>query len=232
MKLAIMQPYLFPYLGYFQLVAAVDHFVFYDDVNFIKRGWINRNNILLHGESHAFTVPLEKASQNKRIVDTMLKDLAGWKPKFIATLQHAYKQAPNFEQVLSLIEGVFDRGDTDIAALAAGSIQAVSDYLGLSPQWHTSSETLNEVRGKGPERILNICQQMGATTYFNPVGGMEIYDRQPFKEAGISLHFLKMASLEYPQQGDPFVPYLSIIDVMMHNSPTQIRPMLRSYELL
>lgn len=98
-----MQPYLFPYLGYFQLIQAVDKFILLDDVNFIKRGWVNRNRILVNGKDHLFSLPLQRASQFKKINDLKLADYPGWRNRFFKTLTHAYRQASQYEPVMKML---------------------------------------------------------------------------------------------------------------------------------
>ncbi len=233
MKLAIMQPYIFPYIGYFQLVYAVDSFVFYDDVNFIKRGWINRNNVLINGKAHLLSFPCIGASQNKLInevgVDLHDKQYA----KLEKSVEMAYKQAPYFNEVMPIINGVFNSGVTNIAQLAALSITSVCVYLELDRKFMFSSEDFHQSRGLDKaDRLINISRQLNADQYINAIGGMELYDKPYFKKEGINLSFLKPNLGTYNQFEEPFVPGLSIIDVLMFNSKIKVREILANYELV
>lgn len=232
MKLAIMQPYIFPYIGYFQLIDAVDKFVVYDDVNFINKGWINRNNLLIAGKPFLFTIPLKDASQNRLIRDIELVKEEGWKDKFLRTVEQSYKKAPRFKEVFALINDVLFSGAEHIGALASSSLRAVIGYLGISTQFAPTSDVYNNSHLKAQERILDICMQEKADHYINPVGGMEIYSRDLFQGHGIKLNFLRSQAGPYRQFNGEFTPNLSMIDVLMFNGKDEIGPMLQSYELI
>jgi hypothetical protein len=185
MKIAIMQPYFFPYIGYFQLIRAVNKFVILDDVNYITRGWINRNRILLHGKDHLFTIPLKKASQNKKINEL---EICGGKDNFLLTIKHAYSKAPYYDEVFPLIKNIFDRmhDNGNLAGIAENSVRAVAGYLQLNCRFATSSEDfllLNNL--KGEKRIIAICREMGAKVYVNPAGIKGFYDKENFRSNGI-----------------------------------------------
>lgn len=234
MKLAIMQPYLFPYIGYFQMIKAVDKFVFYDDVNFIKQGWINRNRILLHGRDFMFTVPLEKANSFCLIKDTLInkKLYESWKFKFTQTISQNYKKAPYFDDTFSIITNVLNQNTTSISELAIESIKQVSEYLELNTLFIKSSETYNNRSLERQERLIDICKCENTTHYINAVGGMELYNKDDFKKEGIRLDFIKTLPIEYKQFNNEFVPWLSIIDVLMFNSVAEVNEMLDKYELM
>lgn len=232
MKLAIMQPYFFPYIGYFQLCYAADKFVFLDDVNFIKKGWINRNNILVNGSAHLFTIPLKNASQNREIntIETAIDEK--WLNTFYRTLQQSYKNAPHYNTTAEIIHSVVDKPYTSIGALAKQSIVATAHFLGLKTEFVDSSSQYHNRELKGQDRILNICLTEKASDYINAYGGMELYQKETFSEKSVQLNFLKSQNLSYSQFGGNFVPWLSIIDVMMFNSLEQIRQLLSKYELV
>jgi hypothetical protein len=235
MKLAIMQPYLFPYIGYFQLLAAVDKFVIYDDVNFIKGGWINRNNILINKKSNLFTVPLNKASSYTLINETKinLKFYNIWKVKFLRSLEQSYKKAPHFTEVYNLIENVLEIKENDlISELAVNSIKEVSKYLQLGTEICETSEIYNNKTKSGQERVLDICGIEKASQYINPIGGIELYSKNTFKEKGIMLNFIKSKPIIYAQFDNDFSPWLSIIDVLMFNSINEVNKMINQYELV
>ncbi len=232
MTIAIMQPYIFPYIGYFQLINAVDKFVIYDDVNFINKGWINRNNILVGGKAHLFTIPLKDASQNKLINEVYL--LAGdpWRKKLLKTLQQSYQKAPNYHAVFSLVEEIVNSSAESIYELTLIALRKVCAYMGIETEIVSSSRIYNNTDLRGPERILDICKQEGAAHYINPVGGMELYDKDKFEQEGIKLNFIKSVVHPYPQFQNAFVPWLSVIDVLMFNDPSKITTLLKEYELI
>jgi hypothetical protein len=235
MKVAIMQPYFFPYIGYFQLVAAVNKFVIYDDVNFIKGGWINRNNVLINKKSNLFTVPLNKASSNTLINETKInfKFYNIWKVKFLRSLEQSYKKSPYFTEVYNLIENVLEIKENDlISELAVNSIKNVSDYLQIDTEFCKSSVNYNNKTKSGQERVLDICGIEKASHYINPIGGIELYSKNTFKENGIVLNFIKSRPIIYTQFDNDFSPWLSIIDVLMFNSVSEVNKMVNQYELL
>jgi hypothetical protein len=229
MKLGVMQPYIFPYIGYFQLINAVDRFVVYDDVTFIKGGWINRNKILLNGEAHVFRVPLKNASSFVTIGKTEINHVLydGWKNKFLKTLEQAYRKAPYYETGYRLVADVLNSSKGTIGELAAKSIVDTCSYLGIKTELVLSATHYGNSELKSEERVKDICRIEGANTYINATGGRELYDKEDFERAGLKLQFIKTHSITYPQLGNEFVPWLSVIDVMMFNSPETIQVFLK-----
>lgn len=232
-SLAIMQPYLFPYLGYFQLIAAVDKFVFYDDVAFINRGWINRNRILIDGKARLFTVPLGQASQNRLICEIELSaaEYPRWKNKFLRTIDAAYSRAPQFRPTRALLHAVLGCGARTIGELARRSVVAVSTTLGLATRIESTSMAYENGHLKAQERILDICARERTTLYVNPPGGRVLYTPEEFATRGMQLRFIRSRLPEYPQLGHPFVPALSILDVLMFNPLETVRGMMTEYDL-
>lgn len=219
MKLAVMQPYLFPYIGYFELVSKVDKFVFLDDVNFIKKGWINRNRLVVGGNPIFFTCPLQSVSQNKKISETQISQSENWSEKFKKTLYNSYGKATFFNDVYPIIERIVDNSKKSISLLAADSVIAISEYLNLNTKF-TFSSNLKNSHLKGVERILNICEHESATTYFNLPGGESLYSSDHFSKRGIVINFIAPNIFEYPQFTNSFIPAMSIIDVLMHCEPS------------
>jgi len=233
MTVAIMQPYIFPYLGYFQLLNAVDTFVFYDDVNFIKRGWINRNKILVNGTEKLISFPCIQASQNKLInqveIDLQQKEYK----KLLQSISMAYKKAPYFDDVFPVLERVFYSKTTNIASLAMESVKEVINYLSINKTYKISSEAFSTSKGMNKqERLIHIAQSEKATTYINALGGQELYAKEDFKKQGIDLFFLKASLPKYPQFSEVFVPGLSIIDVLMMKHKDDVVNMLGKCELI
>lgn len=230
MTLAVMQPYLFPYLGYFQLVHAADTFVFYDDVNFIKNGWVNRNRILMNGAASYLTVQLRDASSFKKINEIRFTDN---RPKLMKTVDQAYRKAPFYAAVRPVIEATMSLDTDNLSELAVHSVQEISSYLELSTRFQVSSEAYaSSVGMERSDRILTLCKNNGATRYVNAPGGMELYDKMVFSNVGVELSFLRMQELSYRQFSHVFVPGLSMIDVLMFNDRESVRGMLDMYELI
>lgn len=229
-----MQPYLFPYIGYFQLINAVDKFIIYDDVTFIKQGWINRNRILTEGSALLFSIPLSGANPYKLIRDVSINELLydKWKKKFYKTLDQYYRKAPHYEKVLAIIKIVLESKHQLISAAALCSIKAVCEYLTIETEIAETADKYNNNYLKAEDRIIDICRQEAATVYINADGGRLLYSRNTFKENGIELRFIKSNNIVYKQFDNPFVPWLSIIDVMMFNHKSSIKQMLRSHNLL
>ena len=232
MKLAIMQPYIFPYIGYFQLIKAVDKFVIYDDVNFINRGWINRNRILVNGKDSLFTIPLKEASQNKLINEIEVNWDDAWKAKWLKTLEQSYKKAPFFQQVKPIIEQTLEQEKTIFSEIIVENLKLINAYLGITTEIIPSSAIYQNIELKAQTRILDICLQEKANHYINPIGGIELYQKEVFEEKGMQLNFIKSKPVQYPQLKNDFVPWLSILDVLMFNSVEQIQTFLDSYELV
>ena len=237
MTIAIMQPYFLPYIGYMQLMNTVDTFILYDDVAFINRGWINRNKILLNGQEHLFTVPLKDASQNKRINEVMLADDPKWRSKLLKTVEQAYRKAPYYQTVMPLTEKIINFATDSIAGLVLNSFVELNQYLGLTTRLVASSSVYENAHLKAQDRILDICRQEKATHYINPIGGVELYDKPTFAQAGIELNFIKAKRVDYTQfnrsSGDAeFIPWLSILDALMFCDTATVRAMLGEYELV
>jgi hypothetical protein len=229
-KLAIMQPYFAPYLGYFQLMAAVDRFVLLDDVNFINRGWINRNRILVGGREHMITIPLRGASQNLRINEIELDDQAPWRAKLARTLEQAYRKAPYFEETMPLLRAQLACPDSGLAPFLRASLASFHAWLELPCRLVDSAAAYGNESLKGAERIMDICRREGAAVYINPPGGRELYDAAAFAAQGTELRFLKPRLLPYPQGTAEFLPGLSIIDILMHQGRAATRAALTPTE--
>lgn len=233
MKIAIVQPYLFPYIGYFQLINAVDKFIFYNDVNFIKKGWINRNQILINGQANLFSVPLKKASQNKLVNEIELGVDSIWIENFLTTLEFNYKKAPYYKDTISLIIKVFSSNSSTISDLSINSVKEVTKYLKFSTIFQTSSESYSETKGLGKvDRLTKIAKMNGAKTYINPINGRNLYEKYEFEALGLKLFFIENKLTQYNQFSNTFIPSLSIIDVLMFNSKGQIKKMLNQYKLV
>jgi hypothetical protein len=228
MKLAIMQPYFFPYIGYFQLIHAVDVFVVYDDVNFIKGGWINRNFILSQGKKMRITLQSRGASPNLLINQIIVGEN---QVKLVKSIQQSYAKAPHYSDVMPLIERVLMSEEQNLAIYLAYGLRAVCSYLGLTTEWVLSSDLQKDNTQRGQEKVLSICHEMGADHYINMPGGRSLYESPLFEKEGIKLSFIASKDIEYKQRNKSFEPFLSIIDVMMFNDQEQCSKLLRGYAL-
>ena len=231
MKIAIMQPYFLPYLGYWQMLNAVDRFILYDDVNYIKNGWINRNNLLDNGKAHFFTLTLDGASSFKLINETHINGSAEARNKVTSYIKNAYRKAPFFKAVFPMIEDIVNYPDTNIALLLENHFRMLTDYLEIDAEIVVSSHIDKDCSLKAQDKVLDICKRQGAKFYINAIGGTELYSKEDFASHGIELQFIKMLPIEYLQFKHDFVPNLSILDVMMFNSVEKIKEYLENYEL-
>lgn len=230
-----MQPYFFPYLGYYQLLQAADTFVFFDDVNYINKGWINRNNMLQKDKPLLFTVPLLKASQNRLINEIELLEFDKWESGFLKQVQHNYSKAPFYAVIFPWLNNIFDNQQfTHIGQLAMASISGVASLLELDVQLMKSSEINynRENSTSGQDKILSICSVLQADHYINAINGRELYNEENFVAENVQLSFIQMHDISYPQWNNTaFVPYLSILDVLMFNGPENTKQLLQSYSL-
>ncbi len=228
MRVAIMQPYFLPYIGYFQLMAAVDVFVIYDNIKYTKKGWINRNRYLLNGADAVFSLPLAAASDSAMIVERQLAQ--DFRPeKLRDQLCQAYRKAPQFAQVAPLLEQILLYPDRRLFPFLHHSLQVLARHLGLTTRLVVSS-TLPAQHGlKGEARVLDLVRVLGADTYRNPIGGTGLYDKAVFAGHGVTLEFLQARPLDYAQFGAPFVPWLSLLDVLMFNPQAVVQAWVQSH---
>lgn len=232
MKVAIMQPYFFPYIGYFQLIATSDVFVLHDDVQYIKGGWVNRNRILLNGEDRMITLPVQKSAYDFPInARSYVPDNQPYKD-IINLIKQAYSKAPFFQQVSPLLNDMLMFADKNVARFNENLIRRIADYLGIKSKIIVSSEMEKNNDLAGEPRVLEICQRLGATDYTNPIGGTALYHQEAFQKQGIALRFLAAQNISYQQRGEVWLPFLSIIDVMMFNSMEDIQILLTQYRLI
>jgi hypothetical protein len=232
MKIAIVQPYLFPYIGYFQLINAVDRFVVYDDVNFMKKKWINRNNILIANQPNFFIIPLKKVSQNKLIKDVEIAVDLNWKSKIVKKIEMSYRKAPYFQKAFDLFEKIINQNQTHISNLAITSLKEVCSYLNIQTHLTPSSTIYKNSHLGSQERIIDICKKENADHYINPIGGADLYSKEHFVYHQIQLNFLKSELIIYRQFKNEFVPHLSILDTIMFNDAEAVHNFLKRYQLI
>jgi len=228
MKFAVMQPYLFPYLGYYQLVHAVDKFVFYDDVNYIKGGYINRNNICSNEKPQRYTVPVPGMSSNilinKLSFDSNVK-------KQLKSIEQAYSKAPFFKDVFPIVESVLTEERRNVEHICRLSITRVMDYLDINKSYYYSSELCYERDVPAAKRLVNISKSFDLNEYINSPGGKSLYNKDYFLEHGIKLNFIEIGEYQYNQNSNVFLPHLSMIDVLMWNSKDEVVDLLNKYRL-
>lgn len=231
MKLAVMQPYFLPYIGYFQMFTAVDRYVVFDDVNFIKAGWIHRNRLLCQGQVQYFGISVAGASQNKKINEHLLARDEKTVGKTLRTIAQSYAKAPHFGEIMPLIEEIYACPEENLARFLRASIEAVLARLQIDTPLCFSSDYPNPEL-HGTERILDLCERLGADTYLNAIGGRALYREEDFAERGLRLGFLRTGEVRYDQGREPFEPNLSILDLLMRCSPEELRGHLQNYEII
>jgi hypothetical protein len=231
MKLAIMQPYFMPYIGYWQLMNAVDKFVVYDNIEYTKKGWFNRNRILLNGKDYLFTIPIKKASDYLDVCERFIaRDFNNC--KFLNIFKEAYRKAPYFNVVFPVLQNIVKYEDDNLFNYIYHSISQIRDYLGITNDIVVSSSIKINHELKGKDKVMALCKELGATDYYNSIGGQSLYDKAEFEERGINLSFLKSKLVPYKQFNNDFVPGLSIVDVMMFNSIDEVHRLINEYQLI
>jgi hypothetical protein len=228
-----MQPYFLPYIGYWQLIAASDKFIVYDNIQYTKKGWINRNRYLLNDSDALFTIPLRKASDYLNIIDREIdREVASFtfETKLMNKLRAAYKHAP-YKNRLDLIELIIKYREQNLFNYLYNSIKEICKFLNIKTEIIVSSTIPIDHSLKSENKVIALCNNLKASDYINPIGGQELYNKEVFKSNGISLYFLKPNNVEY-KQFNKFVPMLSILDVLMFNSEDRIQEMLTEYALI
>lgn len=229
MKIGIMQPYFIPYLGYWQLMNAVDKYVILDDVNYIKRGWVNRNRILLNGRDHLITLPLNKADAFKHINENVLSDIPA---NIFKTIDLAYRKTPNYRAIIPIIREILDFPEKNLARFLGNSIRLVAEYLNIKTEFYYASEIEHDQSLKAQEMIIDIVKRLDGTVYYNAIGGKELYSYERFATEGIKLGFIQPQLNPYNQGQGSFVSGLSIIDVMMFNAKSDVIRMLSEFSVV
>tara|TARA_B100001063_G_scaffold66456_1_gene60474 strand:+ start:125 stop:811 length:687 start_codon:yes stop_codon:yes gene_type:complete len=228
MKIAIHQPKFLPYLGYWQLIYAVDAFVIFDDVNFVKKAFINHNSILVGGEPKKFTLELIGASQNKLINEIKVGENSN---KILKTIELNYKKKPYFKITFPILEDIFNQNEKNLAKFIGYSIKKICNYFDFDKKFIYSSEIAKDNNLKGQFKIVDICKKLNTKQYVNSIGGKSLYDKKLFLARGVNLSFLEANLAKYQNLGN-FMPYLSIIDIMMYYSKNEIIEILKSYKLI
>lgn len=225
-----MQPYFLPYIGYFQLINAADVFVIYDNIKYTKKGWINRNRFLQNGRDATFSIPLKKDSDsldvNKRIISQDFN-----KKRLLAQITESYRKAPHFKEAIAIFERIVLNNDENLFSYILFSVNEICKYLGIETKIITSSTVEIDHSLKAQEKVIAICKQCNAQSYINAIGGLELYSKQAFNDEGLELSFIRSQPIIYQQFDEKFIPWLSIIDVIMFNPLSKIRTFLKQYSL-
>lgn len=230
-SIGIMQAYFMPYIGYFQLMEAVDEFIIYDNIQYTKKGWINRNRILVNGTDQYITLPLKKDSDFLDIRDRVLAE--SYEPrKLLRQIETAYRKAPYFPETYALLEKVISCPDRNLFRYIYHSMVNVCEYLGIRTPIVVSSQLNCDHTLKSQEKVIAICKERQCGRYINAAGGMQLYCARAFAGENIELYFIQTEKIVYPQFRNEFLPSLSVIDVMMFNSKEEIRAMLKKYHLI
>jgi len=230
-RVAIMQPYFLPYLGYFQLINAVDIFVVYDNIKYTKKGWINRNRYLMNGAPSTFSIPLKKAPDSLQVQDRFIADEFD-RAGLLARFHQAYRKAPFYASAFERVAATVTHPASNLFDFLHNSIVEVCEYLNIRTKIVVASQIETDHSLKSQDKVVALCKKVGGAVYINPIGGRELYHRDAFMAHGIDLKFLQPRPVKYEQLGDAFVPWLSIVDVMMFNSSQSCSELLTEYELI
>ncbi len=233
MKIGIMQPYFIPYIGYWQLINSVDKFVIYDNIQYTKSGWIRRNRILVEDSDKMISLPLKNGSDylnvnERELAQTFSKD----KLKILNLIKQSYKKAPYFNEIYPIVELMFDCSDTNLFNFIFNSIKIIINYLEIDTEIVISSTIDMDHTLTNKHRVIEICKKLNGSQYINPIGGTTLYDKDEFLNNGIVLNFIQTDEIFYEQFGNEFLPYLSIIDVLMFNSKDEVKGMINKYKLV
>ncbi len=229
--LGIMQPYFLPYIGYWQLMNYVDQYVIYDNIKYTKKGWINRNRFLQNSTDALFTLPLKSGSDRLNIVEREIADVYDAR-KLLKVFHQAYKKAPYFDETFALCENILLSAETNLFKFLHQSIEHVCSALSIStPRVVSSNLPVEHESLAAQSKVIAICRALETNHYINPIGGLELYDRHAFEIQGIQIKFLRTNNIVYQQFANPFVPNLSILDVLMFNGASRTRDLLFEFTL-
>ena len=254
MTIAIMQPYFMPYIGYFQAINAVDKYILYGNVNFEKKSWVNRNRLMQrNGAIEPMIVPLKKKSSNSLIKEMAIDYSTDWQRRLLRSIQTNYGKAPYFEETFSLLTSILSKQYETLMELNTESIKAFARHLGITTEIETDNSRFDDMEEKLRKsddayvefpymhktrpvrkvaRVIEMCKRERSNHYINAIGGTAMYSKEEFAQYGIQLEFIRTNPIEYDQFNNKFEPYLSIIDVLMHNGKNKTKQMLEEYELV
>ncbi len=223
------QPYIFPYIGYWQLINLADIYVISDSMQYIKKGYINRNNILLNGQIHRFSLEVLGVHE-----DTLINGVSVGRnrKKISSTISHAYMKAPYFKDVYPVIKGILLNEEKNLARYIGHSIVEIAKYIEIETKFIYLSDLQGETTLKSQDRTIDICKRANASEYINAIGGQHLYNKEDFLNEGMKLSFLKTDEIVYKQFYNEFIPNLSIVDILMFNSKESVQEMLQNFTLV
>jgi len=222
MKIALMQPYFLPYIGYFQLISAVEVFIIHDDVQHIKAGWVNRNRLLVNNKNTLFTLPLKNAPTSAKINEREIVEKKIDREKLIRVFDSSYSKKENYSKVRALLLSIFSFESLNLAEFNVNSLKIICDYLEIKTPFVLSSELKKDNSLTGESRVISICESLAADEYVNPIGGQELYSKENFNKKNIDLKFIKAYN----------IPVLSIIDVLANYSIEEVQQLLTQFTLI
>lgn len=233
MKTAIMQPYFLPYIGYWQLMSSVDLFVVYDNIQYTKKGWFNRNQLLMNGKPLMFTLPLQKGSDYLDVRQRLIVNDVKPRTKILNQLKNAYSKAPMFSETYPLMHQLFkpDTFELNLFEFTYNSILKIKEKFNIKTKIIKSSLIDIDHSLKSQDKVIALCKAVNTDCYINMINGAGLYSTEDFNKAGLKLSFLKQHIKEYKQFNNNFVPYLSILDVMMFNDKQTVIDMMNEYTL-
>jgi len=228
-----MQPYFLPYMGYFHLLNSVDEFVIYDNIQYTKKGWINRNRILVNGKDKLISLPLKKGSDYLNVIDRKLSDnWDGERSKLLNLIKSSYKRSPQYSIVFPIIEKCIQFPDNNLFNFILNSLTQLNLFLEIDTKVTISSTINIDHTLKSKDKVIAICKNLDATTYINAIGGQELYNVEDFKNHKLDLKFIKSSLLNYKQYKNEFIPWLSILDILFFNEKQDIIKHLNEYTLI
>ncbi len=208
----ISQPMFFPWVGMLEQMALADVFVHLDDAQFSKGGFFNRVQIKTAEGTPWLTVPLAENKLGQPLNETQ-PAAHDWQRKHLATLQQTYASAPHGAEMVALVEGVLSAEEISLAALSVASMEALAKVFGVLPGTIFRASEM-EVAGTGSDRVLAICQSLGATRYVTGHGAADYLDHAAFESAGIAVEYMDYAKEPYPQLHGGFTPFVSALDLL------------------
>ncbi len=233
MKIAIMQPYFFPYLGYFDLINNVDLFIVFDSVQHIRRGWIHRNRVLhQNGNDWQYIIaPTEKAHQKASILDIRIIDALPWQERILSQLTHYRNAAPYAEQTIKFVSECLIKDEPSLSRLNTQILKRCTNLLGIKFHYQFCSDLKIKMdpERSAEERILDLCEFLGAKEYINLSGGTDLYHPKAFESRNIKLTFRSLPTFVYPTEPYVFESNLSVIDLLMWNKSEDIKKYLDEY---
>lgn len=231
-----MQPYFFPYPGYFSLIKATNKWIVFDTPQYANYSWMNRNRIINCNDDNwmYFIVPLKKRPLRTSINSIVIQNEVNWKEKIISQLGYYKKHAPYYNHVVEFLRETLTSEFVKLSDLNIHTLKATCKYIGIDFNYEIYSEMNLQIEDiHAPDEWgLNICKAMGVSKFINPERGQNFIDRQKYLNEKVDIKFLEYRYPDYDQKMEEFIPGLSIIDAMMFNSPKELKVILEDYKLV